>query len=115
VWPAIAAHAANNGLAAGLLLALGATEAPAEAAAGQIGATLAVGACGLGLLLAAYRAAAPAPPPDLALVRVDPASPDLRWRPERVPRGLALLAVAGAVTLFALALAGLVRGAAHGP
>lgn len=111
IWPAIAAHAANNGLAAGLLLALGPSDAPAAAPAGEIATTFTVGACALGLLLGAYRAAAPpAPRRDELLVRVNPSSPDLRWRPERVPRRLALLAVAGAAALVLLGLAGLVRG-----
>ena len=111
VWPAVAAHAANNGLAAGLLLALGATEAPATAPAGEIATTLAVGVCALGLLLGAYRAAAGWPPPDGTVALVDPASPDLRWRPARVPRPLALLAAGGALTLLALAVLGLAHGA----
>jgi hypothetical protein len=110
VWPAVAAHAANNGLAAGLLLALGATEAPA-APAREIATTLAVGLCALGLLLGAYRAAAGWPPPDGPVALVDPASPDLRWRAGRVPRPLALLAAAGGLTLLALAVIGLGRGA----
>jgi hypothetical protein len=115
VWPAVAAHAANNGLAAGLLLALGATEAPTTAPAGQIAVTLTVGACALGLLLGAYRAAAGWPPPDGRVVLVDPASPDLRWRPGRVPRPLALAAAGGALALLALAILGLARGAGRAP
>ena len=111
VWPAVAAHAANNGLAAGLLLALGAADAPGAASVEEVASTLAIGACALGLLLGAYRAAAPAPEPAAAaLVLVDPASPGIRWSAGRVPRGLAALAAAGLAALLLLALAGLVRG-----
>jgi membrane protease YdiL (CAAX protease family) len=111
VWPAVAAHAANNGLAAGLLLVLGATEAPGAAPPGEVATTLAAGLCLLGLSVAAYRAAAP-PPGSAApsVVLADPASPDLRWRLERVPRRLALAALAGGLALILLALAGIARG-----
>jgi membrane protease YdiL (CAAX protease family) len=111
VWPAVAAHAANNGLAAGLLLTLGAVEEPGASPPGDVAATLAAGLCLLGLFGAAYRAAAPPPgaaTPAVALA--DPSSPDLRWRPDRVPRRLALAALAGGIALFLLALAGVARG-----
>jgi hypothetical protein len=112
VWPAVAAHAANNGLAAGLLLALGMEDGPPAAPAGEVATALALGACVLGLLLAAYGAAAPPPAPaGEAVAWVDAASPDLRWRPERVPRRLALAALAGVAAILLLAAAGLVRGA----
>lgn len=115
IWPAVAAHAANNGLAAGLLLVLGATGRPAAPPAGDVATVLGVSACALGLLLFAYRAAAPPPAPAAAAVeRVDPASPDLGWRPGRVPRRLARLALAGGAVLALLALGGVARSLAGG-
>jgi hypothetical protein len=104
----VAAHAVNNGVAAGILLATGAPEeatSPLEAVG-----TLAVGAVALGILLAAYRAASPAPPPAAdAVVLADPSSPSISWRPDRVPRGLAAALLAGIGALLLLALAGIIR------
>ena len=112
IWPAVGAHAVNNGLAAGLLLALGATEPASAPPLEAVVTMLAIGASALGLLLAAYHAVAPPPAPAAdALVLVDPASPSIRWEPARVPRALALAALLGAAALVLLGLAGLVTGA----
>ena len=83
VWPAVAAHAANNGLAAVLLLAFGARRPRRGAARGRARHD------------ARARARAPSrcssspsgpPPPEpppaaVALALVDPASPSIRWTP----------------------------------
>lgn len=111
VWPAVAAHAANNGLAAALLLAMGrpSEEAPPLSA---ILSALALGGSALALLLLAIRAAAPrtASLSTDALVLRDPSTPSIRFDLERIPRPLGLAALAGAVALAALALVGLARG-----
>ena len=110
VWPAIAAHAANNGIAAGLLLATGAPERPESPGVPAVLAALGVGAAALGLLLASYRAASPAPPPATdAVVLVDPSSPSIVWRPGRVPPVLAAAALAATASLVLLGIAGLIR------
>lgn len=119
IWPAVVAHAANNGLAAGLLLLFGPSPDTAGAASSDVASTLAVAAIGasaLALLLRAYRASAPPPEPAAAaLALVDPGSPDIRWRAGRVPRGLAALAAAGVASLVLLAAMGLARAAQHAP
>lgn len=111
VWPAVAAHAANNGLAAGLLLAAGPRDPGPPPLAGVV-ASLGVGAALLALVLLGYRRLAPRPPPAAsgAVVLRDPSLPSIRWHPERVPPRLARLAVAGAGVLLLLAAAGLLRG-----
>ncbi|HEX9242943.1 MAG TPA: type II CAAX endopeptidase family protein [Anaeromyxobacter sp.] len=111
IWPSVAAHATNNGIAAALLLTIGPPEREAAPTPAQLAGTLAFGAVALALLLARFRAATPVPPPATdALSLVDPASPSLEWRASRVPAPLALAALAGLASLLLLALAGLTRG-----
>jgi membrane protease YdiL (CAAX protease family) len=116
VWPAVAAHVANNGIAATLLLALGRPE-PAAPPPAAILFGLALGGGALGLLLLAFRAAAPAEPADAtdALALRDPSSPSIRFDPRRVPRPLAAAALAGGAALVTLALIGLTRGLTRAP
>jgi membrane protease YdiL (CAAX protease family) len=110
VWPAVAAHAANNGIGAAILLARGAPEAFPPPDVSELVAPLGLGVAALGLLIASYRAAAPSPPPAWdAVVLVDPASPSISWRPGRVPPVLAAVAFAAAASLASLGLAGLMR------
>jgi membrane protease YdiL (CAAX protease family) len=111
IWPAVAAHAANNGIAAALLLATGPPDRTEAPTLGQLAGTLAFGAIALALLLARYRAATPAPPPPSeALALVDPSSPSLEWRATRVPAALALAALSAVGSLVLIALAGIIRG-----
>jgi len=116
IWPAIAAHAANNGIAATLLLALGPPEAVAPPPS-AIASAFAVGGGALALLLHWFRAAAPPAPTDAAeaLALRDPGSPSIRFDPRRVPRPLAAAALAGAAALVTLALLGLTRGLTRTP
>lgn len=105
VWPAVAAHAANNAISA-LLAAGGAGGEPPRSAelAGLLGA-LAIGAAGLGAVLTAYRRATPAPPPAAdALALADPASPWGPFRPRRLPMPYRSAASAALFTLGALVL-----------
>jgi membrane protease YdiL (CAAX protease family) len=111
VWPAVAAHAANNALAAALFLAAGPPrgERPPPSATAAL---LAFGAVALALLLRAVAATSPRPPPtgQEAVVLRDPASPSIHFDPRRVPRPLAAVAAGGAAVLLALALLGVARG-----
>ena len=110
VWPAVAAHAANNGLVS--IIALAARPEPAEETSLPLSAIafgLALGVAMLAPLVAAFRAATPPPPaPEALLVLRDPADPSLRFRLARVPRQLQLAAIAGAQALIVIVLAALV-------
>jgi len=110
IWPAVAAHAANNGLAAALLLASGPPAGPAPSS--FVPSALALGGSALALLLFAFQAAAPPIPSPAAdaLVLRDPSSPSIRFELGRVPRALGFAALGGSVVLVALAVMGLARG-----
>jgi len=108
VWPAVVAHAVNNGLGA----ALAATD-PTAIASGRgsppdalpLLLTLAAGSAALLALAPAYRRATPVPPPDSgSLVRRDPADPSTAFSPRRVPAALLAAASVGLAGLVALLL-----------
>lgn len=116
VWPAVAAHAANNGIAMLLLLASGPVEMGSPPPLGAVAAMLAFGLVALAAVGLAYRAATPAPPgPAEALVLRDPASPSILWHPARVPPPLARATLSGVALLLVLALAGLAASVRGGP
>jgi hypothetical protein len=104
IWPAIAAHATNNGLASALALWAGAPDTQADASTpSDILRALAVGGVALALLLRAFRRATPAPPePSEGLARRDVRDPSLRFRPWLVPRSLVATAAIGLALLAAL-------------
>jgi hypothetical protein len=103
VWPAVAAHAANNAVTSALVLAVGVPESDAPAPLSAVAVTMAFGAAALFLLLRAYRLATPLPPPaEEALALRDPDDPSLRFTPARVPPPLRLAALLGAILLVAL-------------
>ncbi len=109
IWPAVAAHAANNGVAAGLVLAGGAPphEPPPLP---DLVAPFALGAAALALLLAAYRAATPNPPPAASAVAPrDPAAPAFAFSAARVPPGLVAAALSALVLLGGIVIGALVR------
>jgi membrane protease YdiL (CAAX protease family) len=114
VWPAVAAHAANNGIASTLVLTLGVPDADARPApVWFLLATAAVGASALALLLRAFRAATPPPAPAADGVALrDPAVPSIAFSATRVPRALRAGALAGLALLLAIVLAGAL-GVAH--
>lgn len=115
VWPAVAAHAANNGIAMLLLLSAGPADA-ASPSAGALAALLAAGLATLGVVALAYRAVTPRPPPAADAVALrDPSSPSIRWHPSRVPRALVRTALGGVAVLLLLAVAGLAAGVRAGP
>ena len=102
IWPAVLAHAVNNGITSWLVLGDAVPPAGPPRPA-DVGAAIGLGAGALLVLAAAYRAATPAPPPagDAAVLR-DPADASIRFSPGRVPRGLAAAALVGAALLAAL-------------
>ncbi|BDG01604.1 CPBP family intramembrane glutamic endopeptidase [Anaeromyxobacter oryzae] len=110
-WPAVAAHAMNNGLASGLVLAAGTPDAPAE----QVPVVavlqwLVFGMVSLGLLLRAFRTTTtPAPATD-AIARIDPTDQSTRFSVARVPPRLWAFAAAGVALLLAMLAARVARG-----
>ena len=102
LWPAIAAHAANNAaaIATALFAGSGAAALSRPTLREAIAPLLVGGAAALGLA-AAFRAAAPqAPGADLPLR--NPANPSTRFRLQLVPGGLLLAVAAGLAGLLAL-------------
>jgi membrane protease YdiL (CAAX protease family) len=110
LWPAVAAHAVNNGLAT-LLTAAGAgrPEEPGTAAGPLL--LLAAGTWGLGVVLPAFRRATPDPPPAAdAAQAADPAVPPGRFSTARLPAWQRAAAAAGLLALAALAVRATLRG-----
>jgi membrane protease YdiL (CAAX protease family) len=107
IWPAVAAHAVNNGLGSLVAsLAGGDPEAGGSVAAGL--AAMAIGIAVLSPLAKAWIRATPAPPEASAdLVRTDPRDPSIRFRLPLVPPGWRALAALGLLLFSAL---GLLRG-----
>jgi hypothetical protein len=105
LWPAVAAHLTNNALASTLALGgagAGNAEVPTLA---QAFWPLALGGAALALVASGYRLATPSPPaPAEAIALRDPLDPSTRFRPDRVPPGLAVAILVGLATLSALAL-----------
>jgi uncharacterized protein len=104
LWPAVAAHAVNNGLGSIAVLG-GAGEPGAEGSVASALALVAVGAASLAPLSLAWLRATPEPPPagdDLA--RIDPADPSIRFNPLRVPPAWLGVALVGVLLWGLLAL-----------
>jgi uncharacterized protein len=117
LWPAVVAHVVNNGL--GLLLAESglaegasrvARASPREVVASSL-LLFATAGPALALLVSLYRRAVPPAPPPLAdaLVRRDPANPDVTFRTARVPSRYLAAVLLGLATLVALAALPLAR------
>jgi len=107
LWPAVAAHAANNGIAAALALG-GVAEAGAEGPDRRAAlAMLGVGAMLLLPVALAYRSATPSPPPPgETIVRRDPSDPSIRFRMGRVPQAYLAAVALGLALLLAIAALG---------
>lgn len=114
VWPAVAAHAVNNGLAASLLLLRGPPEPVSPTASAALSA-LALGGIALASLLLAYGAVAHGVPTREAVTLRDATAPSILFDPARVPRPLALSALAGGAVLVVLAILGATRGLTRAP
>jgi membrane protease YdiL (CAAX protease family) len=108
IWPAIAAHAANNAVAAWSLVGEGPPDGAAEALppfAVVAAVTSSLGIAVLAPTLVAYRRATAAPPPDDdAHAPRDPADPTAHFRWARVPAPLVAALAAGVLGLAAIAL-----------
>ncbi len=107
LWPAIAAHAANNAVASGIALAGpgGSRADAAEPGAGALLAILAGGGALVVAILAAYRRATPPPlPPEAYVVLREPADPSTRFRLGAIPERLVRAAFVGLAALLALSL-----------
>jgi len=111
VWPAVAAHAANNAVASLAFLLRGEAAPPPPAPMAGAAQLLALGLGALLPLLAAYRAVTPHPPPvEAAIALRDPSlSPSIRFSLARVPPRHAALWLAGVASLGALVLGSALR------
>ncbi len=104
LWPAVAAHAVNNGLGS-IAVLTGAGDPGAEGSVAAALALVAVGMGSLAPLALAWLRATPAPPPsDGDLARIDPADPSIRFNPLRVPPAWLAVALVGVLLWGALAL-----------
>ncbi len=105
LWPAVAAHAAHNGLGSALVLAAEVEPVPAAPEVRQALLLAASGALVLAFLAALYRRATPTPPaPEALLNRLDPADPSVRFRWFKVPPSLLALGALGLALLLGLAV-----------
>jgi membrane protease YdiL (CAAX protease family) len=105
VWPAILAHAVNNGITSALVLG-DAMPPPGPPPLEGIALSVLVGGAILLAVLGAYRAVTPRPPPPAeALVLRDPGDPSIRFSPVRVPASIAAAVSAGMLLLAVLFLA----------
>ena len=105
LWPAIAAHAANNVLAITLALVGGAGAAAfTRPTIEEALFPLLLGTAILAGLVWAFRSTAPDPAEAASLPRRDPADASTRFRVELVPGALVGAATAGLATLLALAV-----------
>jgi membrane protease YdiL (CAAX protease family) len=112
LWPAVAAHAANNAAASALFLALGAGGGAERPDAGAAARAVAVGIALVAPVLLAYRAVTPSPPPPGEAIAVrDPARPAGAFALASLPPRYAALWVAGTATLALLLLAAALRRA----
>jgi uncharacterized protein len=103
IWPAVAAHAVNNGLGS-LVAARGPGDPGAAAALGGSLALLAIAIGALSPLALAWVRATPNPPEaSTDLVRTDPDDPSIRFRLPLVPPGWSALAALGLFLYGALA------------
>lgn len=103
LWPAIAAHAANNAVGcAAALLGLGGEHRAADAGPARAALVpLLAGGAALAALAYAYRRATPLPPPPGAEPR-EPGLPTARFVPALVPMRLQWAGIFGVLALLAL-------------
>jgi membrane protease YdiL (CAAX protease family) len=107
LWPAIAAHAANNAVGAATVLSglVAPESAPADVSTRAQVAILLAGTAILAALALAYRRATPEPPPpDACVAPREPLLPTTRFLPWLVPTPLQWAIVAGVVGLLALSV-----------
>lgn len=113
LWPAVAAHVANNALGAAVLLR-GAPDPTETADPAGAAALLAFGLAAMGPVLLAFRRATPSPPSlgDAVALR-NPANPSIRFRLGALPEGLALAGLVG-LGLWAVLISGVLSRLSSG-
>jgi membrane protease YdiL (CAAX protease family) len=117
IWPAVAAHAVNNGITSAIVLAGGPQAATAPPPLEAVASAIAFGGGALLLVVVAYRATTPgAPPaPETAVILRDPAEPSIRFSMRRVPPALLSAVLTGGVLLAALLAVRAMSGPARTP
>jgi hypothetical protein len=103
LWPAVAAHVANNALGSGLALSGEADPATGATLASGLAAVSVGLACAAPVALVYWRSTPSPPPAGEAVVPRDPAG-STRFRPSRVPAWYAAAWLAGLASLLGLAL-----------
>lgn len=109
IWPAVIAHATNNGIAAALAFTTPAGEEAGEPTLGMALVGVAAGALGVALVAAVYRAAVPLAPRTRGLPLRDPGDPSTRFRLGRLPVPLGAALLAGWAALGAILLGASLR------
>ena len=112
IWPAVAAHAVNNGLGAAIIAA-DRPDVPEQPEVLPILAILALGTAVLVPLALAWIRVTPTPPPaEEACVPRDPTDPSIAFSPRRLSPGWKALAGLGFATAAALVALRVLRGGA---
>ena len=106
IWPAVIAHATNNGIAAALLLLSPEDAGGAEPTLGMALAGVAAGAIAIAVIAAIFRAASPPTPLPTLVTLQDAGDPSSAFRLRRLPRPLVVALVAGWLSLGAILLGG---------
>ena len=110
IWPAVAAHAVNNGLGA-LVIAAGASDPEAGPTAGAAVTLLGLGLLALLPMALAWIRATPSPPSGSeAVVPRDPSDPSIAFRLGRVPPAWLAVAATGLVAHAALSALAIAKG-----
>ena len=104
IWPAVIAHATNNGIAAALAILAPAGVEAAEPTLGMALAGVGAGALGVALVTAIYAAAVQPAPRANGLPIADAANPSTRFHLGRLPIPLGVSILAGWVSLGAILL-----------
>lgn len=103
IWPAVIAHAVNNGIASALALTMGrAAQRLEEPTLPDALVGVAVGAVAVAATASIFRAAVPGAPQPAPLPLADPSVASARFRLTAVPRQLLVVALAGWVSLAAI-------------
>jgi membrane protease YdiL (CAAX protease family) len=104
IWPAVIAHATNNGIGAALLLLSPDDAGGAEPTLGMALVGVAAGTVAIAVIAAIFRAASPPTPLPAGVSLRDASDPSSRFQLRRLPRPLVVALAAGWLSLGAILL-----------